>query len=88
MTRTDRRRSNRDPLRSWLVAGAAGFLAFGLGFAVAQVTVLRPPPAPSAGLAVGALVPTLALPATTGGVLSLDRLRGSKVIVYFYEGAG
>lgn len=88
MTQTDRRRSTRDPLRSWLVAGAAGLLAVGLGCAAAQVTVFRPPPDPSAGLPVGALVPALALPATTGGVLSLDRLRGSTVVVYFYEGAG
>ena len=42
----------------------------------------------SAGLPIGAPAPSIARPATTGGSLSLDQLRGSKVVVYFYEGAG
>jgi len=42
----------------------------------------------SPGLPVGATVPSMALPATTGQSLSLDQLRGSKVVLYFYEAAG
>lgn len=44
-------------------------------------------PSPSAGLAMGALVPSVAQPATSGQMLSLDQFRRSKVVVYFYEGA-
>jgi len=40
------------------------------------------------GLAVGAAVPTTSLPATMGGSMSLSDLRGSKVVVYFFEGDG
>jgi hypothetical protein len=44
-------------------------------------------PSPSTGLAMGALVPSIAEPATSGQMLSLDQFRGSKIVVYFYEGA-
>ena len=71
------------------LAMAAGLAAVALGVAVAWITAPRAPQAAgSAGLAVGAPAPSIALPATTGGTLSLDRLRGSKVVVYFYEGGG
>ncbi len=40
------------------------------------------------GVATGAAVPSIAQPATSGGTLSLQQLQGSKIIVYFYEGAG
>ncbi len=39
------------------------------------------------GLPVGGLTPTQPLPSTSGGSISLAQMRGSKVIVYFYEGA-
>jgi hypothetical protein len=66
-----------------------GLAALGLGFAVAQLSAPRPPEAVgSAVLAIGASAPSVALPATTGGTLSLDRLRGTKVVLYFYEGGG
>ncbi len=40
------------------------------------------------GVATGAEAPSIAQPATSGQTLSLQQLRGSKVVVYFYEGAG
>lgn len=71
------------------LAMTAGLAALGFGFAVAQLSAPRPPEAVgSAVLAIGASAPTVALPATTGGTLSLDRLRGTKIVVYFYEGGG
>ena len=38
------------------------------------------------GLAVGASAPTDAVPSSTGHNVSLADFRGSKVVVYFYEG--
>ena len=38
------------------------------------------------GLAVGAPVPTDSVPSSTGHTASLADLRGSKVVVYFFEG--
>ncbi len=46
------------------------------------------PEAPSAGIAIGTTAPSIAKPATTGQSLTLDQLRGSKVVLYFYEAAG
>jgi len=40
------------------------------------------------GLRIGASVPSLALESTSGGTLSLDGMKGSKVVVYFYESSG
>jgi len=40
------------------------------------------------GVATGAEAPSIAQPATGGQMLSLQQLRGSKVVVYFYEGFG
>jgi len=40
------------------------------------------------GLATGAEAPSVAQPATSGQTLSLQQFRGSKVVVYFYEGFG
>jgi peroxiredoxin len=41
----------------------------------------------SGALPVGSATPSITLPATTGE-FTLARLRGSKVVLYFYEGAG
>ena len=40
------------------------------------------------GIATGAEAPSIAQPATSGQTLSLQQLRGSKIVVYFYEEAG
>jgi hypothetical protein len=42
----------------------------------------------SSGVALGATAPSNGQPATTGQTLSLTQLRGSKVVVYFYEESG
>lgn len=91
MPRTERRTRRGPRGVPWLaIVIAAGVLALlGFGFAVVELSApVMPQPARSAGLAVGVPAPIIALPATTGDALSLDRLRGSKVVVYFYEGAG
>ncbi len=73
----------------WGLAIVAGFAALGLGVAIAQLAAPRAPQAAvSAGLVLGAPAPAIALPATTGGAVSLDQFRGTKVVVYFYEGGG
>lgn len=40
------------------------------------------------GLAVGAAAPLISLQSTNGTALTFDQLRGSKVVVYFYESSG
>lgn len=40
------------------------------------------------GLRVGAPVPSIPLPSTSGGTLSLEQMQGSKLVVYFYESSG
>lgn len=40
------------------------------------------------GLKLGAAAPQIALQSTNGTTVSLDQLRGSKVVVYFYESSG
>jgi len=40
------------------------------------------------GVGLGAMAPSSGQPATTGQTLSLTQLRGSKVVVYFYEESG
>ncbi|MDQ6878707.1 MAG: hypothetical protein M3082_13675 [Candidatus Dormibacteraeota bacterium] len=89
------RRSNRPvPSRStplsralpWLGAGAfiAGVIVI-VTFALSNY--LGASSAPS-GVALGATAPSNGQPATTGQTLSLTQLRGSKVVVYFYEESG
>ena len=40
------------------------------------------------GLPVGASVPVLSLQSTDGTAIALDQLKGSKIVLYFYEGGG
>ncbi len=40
------------------------------------------------GLAAGAPVPTNSVPSSSGSTVSLSDFRGSKVVVYFFEGGG
>jgi cytochrome oxidase Cu insertion factor (SCO1/SenC/PrrC family) len=37
------------------------------------------------GLHLGAMVPVMSLESTDGTAVSLDQLRGSKIVLYFYE---
>ncbi len=77
-----RARRPRRALWPWLVLGVAVVALVGV-FATHRSASLPP----TVGLAVGSPAPALALPATTGGTLSLAQLRGLKVVVLFYEGA-
>src|SRR5262245_7965914 len=75
----------------WVYLIPAGVLVAVVAFVA--VNLNRPPSTSPTGtgqrgLAIGAAVPTTPLSATTGGSMSLDNLRGSKVVVYFYEGGG
>ena len=81
-----RPRGNTSAAKAWLAGIAGLLLVAGLVFAMA-----RHPSAgggSGVGLDVGAAVPTLSLPSTTGSQISLSAYRGKKVILYFYEGAG
>ena len=40
------------------------------------------------GLLAGSAIPTDSVPSSSGGVVSLTDFRGSKVVVYFFEGGG
>lgn len=71
-----------------LLASAAGVLVLaGVTWGVMRSALYTPPPRPAADV-LGMPAPSLALPSTDGGQFSLDSYRGSKVVVYFYEGAG
>jgi len=82
--------AKRNPSRDWtafrnwgLIGAAAVLVVAGL------VWILRSTPSSGGSpLGSGTEAPSIAEPATTGQVLSLQQLRGSKVVVYFYEGAG
>ena len=85
----------RPPVRSkasgfWPYAIAAGVVLLVAAF----VAVTRLGQTPVGGaregavIAVGSPVPTVSVPSSSGGVTSLADLRGSKVVVYFYERGG
>lgn len=90
------RRSPRSKAFSWwpyaivagiLVAVAAFFVAtHGTGSPQSSSSLGRT--TGERGLPVGAVVPSQPLPSTAGSSISLDQMRGSKVVVYFYEGGG
>jgi hypothetical protein len=89
------RRSNRPvPSRSSGLSRALPWL--GAGAVIAAVIVIATfalsnhlgASSPPSGVALGATAPSGGQPATTGQTLSLTQLRGSKVVVYFYEESG
>jgi hypothetical protein len=89
------RRSNRTvPSRSTALSRTLPWLGAGAVIAVVIVVAafalsnhLGASSSPS-GVALGATAPSGGQPATTGQTLSLTQLRGSKVVVYFYEESG
>lgn len=85
MTHLGRRKKGRRMPPGVYAAGAG--LALAAAVMVAIVLWTSPQPR-SGGIALGAAAPSIALPATSGGQLTLAQLRGSKVVLYFYEGAG
>ena len=77
----------------WLLAvgGALGVLAIGWWGMQAWSKTPAEQTATTASegaISIGAEAPAVALPSTSGGQLSLDQYRGSRVVVYFYEGVG
>ena len=77
----------------YLVGGLIGLVAIGWlaaqGFSnLSSAGATRSSQSPSAVSAIGAQAPLIVLPSTSGEQVSLDQYRGSKVVVYFYEGAG
>ncbi len=87
-------KSRRSPVRStsgnwWPYAIAGGVVVLVAAFvAVTQLGHAGSGGAGSAGggLAVGSPVPTDSVPSSGGRTVSLVDFRGSKVVVYFYEG--
>jgi len=85
-------KSKRPPVRrtsgSWWQYGIAGGIVV-LVAAFVAVTQLGHPASggnEGGGLAVGSPVPTDSVPSSDGRTVSLSDFRGSKVVVYFYEG--
>ena len=84
MAHTGKRRRRNQIRTPWSYVVVVGVIAGAILIAVALWTSSQ---ARSGAIALGAAAPSFALPATTGGELALSQLRGSKVVVYFYEGA-
>ena len=89
------RRSNRPvPSRSSGLSRALPWLGAGAVIAVVILVAAFVLPnhlgasGSASGVALGATAPPSGQPATTGQTLSLTQLRGSKVVVYFYEESG
>src|SRR5207245_8173204 len=83
----------RSPVRStsskwWPYAIAGGVVVLVAAFVA--VTQLGNAGSGNAGggLAIGSPVPTDSVPSSDGRAVSLADFRGSKVVVYFYEGGG
>lgn len=84
MARVGRRKRSKQTRLPWgyLIGGAV------LVAAIVAVLALWTSSQPRSGaIALETPAPSFALPATTGGALTLSQLRGSKIVVYFYEGA-
>jgi hypothetical protein len=74
----------------WPYAIAGGVLVLIVAFiAVMQLgRASSGPGVAGGGLAIGSPVPTNSVPSSSGSNASLGDFRGSKVVVYFYEGGG
>jgi peptidoglycan/LPS O-acetylase OafA/YrhL len=70
--------------KSWVGFGAASAVALFFGAYIFAFTNQLPPP--DTAPAVGAAAPPLELPDLTGRTMSLDSLRGERVVVVFYRG--
>ena len=89
-------RPKRSPVRStsrnwWPYAIAGGVVVLVAAFvAVTQLGHTGSGGAGGAGngLAVGSAVPADSVPSSSGSTVSLTDFRGSKVVVYFFEGGG
>lgn len=89
-------KAKRSPVRSrssnwWPYAIAAGVVILVVAFvAVTRLgqSGVGGSGVAGAGLAVGSPVPMDSVPSSVGGMASLVDFRGSKVVVYFYEGGG
>ena len=91
--RASRRVPPRHRVRTWALS-VIGILLFGVA-AWAVVNSAHYTPQTSVASSgnshqdlVGMPAPSIPLPSTSGGPISLEQYRGSKVVVYFYEGAG
>lgn len=89
-----RRPAQRQRSHSWIWAAVAAVAVLGVLFAVFRS---NNPGTPSAGghssyqigsPGIGAQAPGFTLPASTGGQMSLQGLRGKTVLLYFQEGVG
>jgi thioredoxin-dependent peroxiredoxin len=79
-----RREAKRRRERSFLMSGAAVLILIALGVGVRAF--LGPPPGVPVSADSVAQVASRGFPSSDGGSVSLDGFRGSKVVLYFYEG--
>ena len=85
MAHADRRRHRKRTKTQWVYFTVATLV---LMVAVLAVIALWTSSQPRSGaVPIGSATPSITLPATTGE-FTLAQLRGSKVVLYFYEGAG
>lgn len=70
--------------KSWIGFGAAGVVAFFFSAFIFAFT--NQLPSPDSAPAVGSAAPPLELPDLNGRTMSLDGLRGERVLVVFYRG--
>lgn len=91
--RNERYRRPPDQRPRWLLAAGAAVAVLAIGWWAFQGWS-KPPTHSTANtggdqtIVIGAQAPTVALASTSGGQVSLDQYRGSRVVVYFYEGVG
>lgn len=88
-TSTPKRSPIRSTSRSWWPFAVVGVVVV-LVAAFVAVTQLGHAGSGGVGngLAVGSPVPTDSVPSSDGRTVSLTDFRGSRVVVYFYEGGG
>lgn len=86
------RKRGRHGKGSWLPLGIIALLVAAVVGSGVFLTQRRggEPAAPAAAVAARELAAAgqIALPSTAGGEMQLERLHGSKVVLYFYEGSG
>lgn len=87
------RHRRTDNTSRWLLAVGAAVGVLAIGWWALQAWPKAPSDATAnigsdRTISIGAQAPMIALPSTSGREVSLDEYRGSRLVVYFYEGVG
>lgn len=89
-SKPSRRPVVRESFSWWPYAVAGAVLVAVIAFVIASRAGTTPGTTTfgARGLPLGAAVPSVSLQSTDGAAVSLDQLKGSKIVLYFYEGGG